>query len=496
MNKITAILILILIMASGLRLYGLDHQSLWEDELSSWARSHYSNLNSVIKNGVMSDVHPPGYHMVVYFVEKYIGNNETALRLPSAISGILSVLVIFFLGVRLYSYREGLIASAMTAVLWCPVYFSQEGRAYSMLLLFTLLSTYFWVTMLMRLNEEKKISIYLGSGYVLSAAVATYLHYFGLFLIILQAFWSVVFFIRKPRALLTFFIAYFFVLIAYIPSLTIMVNHLQSNNISDNLGWIKPPGNIIVSFCDYLKYIFNGSLKFVILAVGMYVYLFFLILFKLFIHKKIKNIENKSFPIESLLFLWLIVPFTVLYIKSVVSYPVLIYRGLIISLPAAYLLLSRAITQLFKRPIYQAIITVMIIAYGLYWLISDGYYVKPTKEQFREAAYTIADNDKYYKNSLIIGYAWNLQYFNYYLMQKGSVKRVNIMAGDEKDIPQTASIINKVKPEYVWYIFGHRDPDDKYLDFMKKRLSLIKKIRFIDTGVILFKNIDQLNRGI
>jgi hypothetical protein len=138
----------------------------------------------------------------------------------------------------------------------------------------------------------------------------------------------------------------------------------------------------------------------------------------------------------------------------------------------------------------------MIIIYGIYWLISDGYYVNPTKEQFREAAYVIADNDKYYKNSLIIEYAWNIQFFNYYLKQKGSVKRIHIMAGDEKDIPPIASIINKEKPEYVWYIFGHRDPDNKFLDFMKTRLSLIKEKRFIDTGVLLFKNIDPLNKDV
>jgi hypothetical protein len=56
--KIPLTLILILGLACLLRFYGLSNQSLWNDELSSWARSNYSDFTSVIKNGVMTDVHP------------------------------------------------------------------------------------------------------------------------------------------------------------------------------------------------------------------------------------------------------------------------------------------------------------------------------------------------------------------------------------------------------------------------------------------------------
>lgn len=433
-------------------------------------------------------MHPPGYHVVTYFVEKYIGTEESALRLPSAISGILSVLVIFLLGERLYSCREGLIASAMTAVLWCPIYYSQEGRAYSMLLLFTLLATYFWVTMLMRLNEDRKISLNLKLGYVLSAIAASYLHYFGLFLIALQALWSVLFFIKSRSALITLLSAYFFILMAYVPWLPIMAQHLSHGNVSDKIGWIKPPGNIIVSFRDYLLFIFNDSLKIVILAVGMYVFLFFHTLYNSKKFKGQKNVGVKPFPAEWLLFSWLFIPFLIAYFKSIISFPVLVNYVLIISLPAAYLLFSRAITQLLNRPMYQAIITVMLVMYSLHWLVSDGYYSTPRKEQWREAVYFMADNDKYYKNSLIIGYAWVPRYFDYYLKKKGSVKSVHIMAGEEKDIPIITGIINTENPGYVWYIYGQRSPDKKFINFMKKRLSLIEEKKFIDTGVFLFKN--------
>lgn len=487
-------MILILILASLLRFHGLSYQSLWDDELSSWSRSHYNNLSTVINKGVVGDMHPPGYHTTVYFVEKYIGESEFDLRLPSAISGILSVLVIFLIGARLYSYKEGLISSVLMAVLWCPIYYSQEGRPYSMLLLSTLLATYFWVRILLNLNEEKKISVLLGSGYVISAALASYLHYYGLFLIILQGLWGGVFFVRKPKALLDLLVIYFFILLAYAPWLPFMAHHLRSDNVTDNIGWIAPPGNIIHCFINYLKFLFNNSLKTVILVLGMYAFLIFHTVKNYNRSNVQKNAKSSFFPTEILLFSWLLVPFLISYLKSIVSYPVLVNKVLIISLPAAYLLFSRAITQLFVRPRYQIIITVIILVYSIHWLISDKYYSTPTKEQWREAAYFIADNDKQYKNSLIIGYSWKLQYFDYYLERRGSDNRAKIMAGYDTDIPKIADAINKENPEYVWYIYGQRKPDPGFIDFMKKRLLLIKEKKFIETGVYLFRNPGPVNK--
>ena len=78
------VLLAIVALAAVLRVSGLEVQSLWNDELSSWYRSHYATLGEVIARGVVSDVHPPGFQILLYFVEQTLGNSEWALRLPSA----------------------------------------------------------------------------------------------------------------------------------------------------------------------------------------------------------------------------------------------------------------------------------------------------------------------------------------------------------------------------------------------------------------------------
>jgi hypothetical protein len=56
-----ALLGAIVLGGSALRFYGLDAQSLWNDELSSWRQSHQETISAVIEHGVRPTPHPPAY---------------------------------------------------------------------------------------------------------------------------------------------------------------------------------------------------------------------------------------------------------------------------------------------------------------------------------------------------------------------------------------------------------------------------------------------------
>jgi uncharacterized membrane protein len=133
-KNVLILLLLIVLLGSVLRFSGLSQQSLWLDELYSWKSANFNSLSQVIEYG-KRDIHPPGYAIVLYYID---GDFEAALRLPSAMCGVLSIIVIYFFGLRYYSYKESLISSALIAFLWCPVYYSQEARMYSMLLVIPL----------------------------------------------------------------------------------------------------------------------------------------------------------------------------------------------------------------------------------------------------------------------------------------------------------------------------------------------------------------------
>lgn len=98
-------------VGAALRFTHLGTESLWNDEVSSWHRSNVDSLAAVLRNA-SHDVHTPGSHLLVYVLLHNVGDSEAILRLPSAIGGVLALVAIYFLGRRLYSPREGLLAAA------------------------------------------------------------------------------------------------------------------------------------------------------------------------------------------------------------------------------------------------------------------------------------------------------------------------------------------------------------------------------------------------
>lgn len=71
-----------------LRVYKLEFQSLWNDELSSWNDCHFESMAEVIEGSLRKDVHPPGYRLLMWVVVKYFGGSEAVLRWPSVIAGV------------------------------------------------------------------------------------------------------------------------------------------------------------------------------------------------------------------------------------------------------------------------------------------------------------------------------------------------------------------------------------------------------------------------
>ena len=196
-NRVPQILLVVIVLLGGfLRIYGLGDQSLWTDELGSWHFSNFGTISEVIKYTAKNDTYPPGYYMFLSLIIKHIGDTEWILRFPSALAGILSIIAIFFLGKRLYTVTEGLISAALMAVLYIPIYVSQDARAYSFLLLFLMLSTYFYLPILAILKKNKvpnKSDIF---WYVFFSTVSCYLHYFGLYLVSLQGLALFILFIK------------------------------------------------------------------------------------------------------------------------------------------------------------------------------------------------------------------------------------------------------------------------------------------------------------
>jgi mannosyltransferase len=127
------VLLAILALAAGLRIYLIGAQSLWSDEGNSVALA--SRSLSQITSDASHDIHPPLYYWLLSLWTTIFGTSEVALRSLSAVLGVLLVLVIAHLGRCLHSKGVGLIAAFIAAISPFQVYYSQEARMYILLAL-------------------------------------------------------------------------------------------------------------------------------------------------------------------------------------------------------------------------------------------------------------------------------------------------------------------------------------------------------------------------
>jgi uncharacterized membrane protein len=481
-KQVLLVLAAILLAGSALRFVGLEAQSLWNDELSSWSKSDCEELSTVFDR-LRTDCHPPGFQILQYLVIKYIGDSELALRFHSAIFGALSILLIFFLGVQLYSHREGLIAAALTAFLWFPIFYSQEARAYSALLMFTLLATIFWITLLRSQAGAGKFSLAPTAGYVISGAISAYLHYFGLYLIALQGLALLLAVIKKPRSVAIVAATYTALALAYLPWIPSMVEQMSAGGGT----WIPAPTLAFPS--EYLRHLFNKSGMFLTIVLLLYL---FPLGRRLYLARKTGKFGKIEFSLSSpgwLLALWLIVPLSIAFIVSVTLRPLLTFRNLIISLPAAYLLLARVIATLPVRRIFQSAAAVLLVVFSLIDLFFVmQYYTRPHKEQFREAVEIVIQNDHRYANSLIVGFSFNRNYFDYYFERGDSRRRIDMIAGRKTDISEVENRILRDTPRFVWFLRAKRVPDEEFIGYLKDNLRLVGHHKLVGADVWLFRN--------
>jgi hypothetical protein len=217
--------------------------------------------------------------------------------------------------------------------------------------------------------------------------------------------------------------------------------------------------------------------------------IFIIIFIVYFFRKKLwRKAEHKAISADLLLVLWLFVPLIIIGIKSIVSVPVLTYRNLIISLPAVILMVARGVNFLPLRDKFKDIVAFALCAVFLFHLIFVfKYYSVPQKDQFRQSVKQIVDDNDKYHNSLVIGFAWHKQYFDYYFRKSGSMIRTTANLGDAADTTELGRILAGTKSDYIWYISAHRVPEEKFIQYLRRKAELLDYTEYYSAEVRLLR---------
>ena len=131
---------MITLIAALLRFYKLGEWSFWWDEMFT-----LRDVQNIFDNfGVRTSLS----FMLINVVLNALGISEWSARLVPAIFGILSVPILYFPVKKMFGPAVALITGSLLALSPWHLYWSQNARFYTALLLFytlALLTFYFWI---------------------------------------------------------------------------------------------------------------------------------------------------------------------------------------------------------------------------------------------------------------------------------------------------------------------------------------------------------------
>jgi len=171
--------LLITIFGLGLRLIGINKvQGLWNDEYVSWFVASQPFGHDFLRE-ILAQCHMPFYYLYLKFFMHFGGGGDLFLRLTSVLAGILSIVVMYYVGLQ-NNKKTGLLCAFFAAISSFLIYYSQEVRLYSLLFLFSALALLY---MLKFLREKSWTNL---GGLVLFDFLIIFTHTIGFVYVFFQ----------------------------------------------------------------------------------------------------------------------------------------------------------------------------------------------------------------------------------------------------------------------------------------------------------------------
>lgn len=365
---------LILSLAIFLRFYCLGSESIWLDESISIENANLSFL-AMLEGVINNDGSPPLYFSLLWLWVRIFGSSEFAVRLLSALLGIISVFLMYRLGKLLLSEKEALLGVFIFTIGKPMIWMSQEARMYSLFIMLVLISSILFVKFCNIGGTDIPGRKFTGSdtklliGLTVVNILIIYTHLYGLFFVLSEAIY--ILFIER-RKLKQFVLSCIIVGIFYIPWAII----LKSQVTSGKGDWIRHLGKLGPYYILW-KLSSEHKLLAIVFLILVLVTIFFTFLPRLACSR---SIDQNRKGIKFLL-IWILTPIILAYVLSYLIRPFLDARYVFFVIPAYYLLISKGIFFISNK-LLRVLVVFLITGMSLYFL--NNYYSIEQKEQWRE----------------------------------------------------------------------------------------------------------------
>ena len=401
------VLLLILFFATFLRFYHLGFQSAWLDEVHTMVVTDpkYS-LKQFHERIISVEGTPHLFFLLTRFLSEIFGHSIFVCRILSAIVGTLSVYFIFFLAKELFNKKAGYITAILLTVNLFHIEYSQEARAYSLLVFFIIIS---YCQLLIYINNSStKNAIFLGflAGLIPNAHIFGILNVVSIYLTLLG-----VIMLTKNKQLKTnlfknLFISGIIALVVFYPVVQILnkLSKTQTHWIpKQSLEGIKNAFEQLLGYSQVLL-ILNSVLILLYIIYTIYI----------LNNKKEREVKNTNEKVKLsfvVILIWLFVNIGAIIIKSYTGDASLILSRYFIGVLPLLILISGYVLSLIPNKIVRNSTIGLIILYSLYNIfITKNYYNKIAKAQFKELTQEIIKQNPN-KDKIVSSWGWFMKYY-------------------------------------------------------------------------------------
>jgi len=396
------LLLCIMLVGAILRFYNSGGLSLTGDEVSSLLKLRVEDFSELIRKSVSGDFHPALFQTLLYYWVGLFGISEGLIRIPFIVAGVFSILFAYLVASAWFNKTAGLFVAASIAFLIFPLTHSQIARPYSLGLLFSLMSVWFWTLVLFKPKPYRAWKIL---AYCLATAMSMYTHYFSFFLVMIVAATGL-FYLNKDNyksilicAVITF--------VLFLPHFNISLAHVTIGGFREG-GWLGPPklgGNW---FWAYLLNCFNGSLIVLLIYFSIFFY---------FLKRNYNKIRVSKFHVFSLL--WFLTPFVVGYTYSILRFPVLQQSVLLFSFPYLIILMFSFIEDMPWNKMKTVLLTIFLGLGVFSTVVAEKFYQTQHFGVLKEIVQDVIRHvDKYGEENITKTTNVGLAYFLGYYLDK------------------------------------------------------------------------------
>jgi len=416
-------------------------------------------------------------------------NTEIVARFPSAIFGGLAIGFLYLLGKELYNHYIGLFSALMMAFSTHHIYYSQTARMYSLMVLLSVASLYYFVKIIKDTQNQ-----YYKAKYILSTVLLCYTHFFGLFILL-----SEIIYLLAVKVLEEWFNndkdlnnidSYHWSKIQSIigllisPWLGLLIYRFLWGGNFPRIDWIPPPQpeaviDALISFIisegiDLYPYGLEGfeTISVMIVIAG---------LLQVLSDLTKENILTEN-PRKILLpILVLLIPILGSYVFSYVIKPIFWNRYLIASSIGLYLILGRLLENInnFETSLSQKSYVSLICAASILMSVAlpiPVLYDSTQNDQWREVTGEVNKlSDK--GDTVIISSMFNDKIFKHY-----SQKNYSGVHGISEDKPGDVQKIVGDSGE-AWLILNYVDDEEEF----------VKEINSTEINVSLLERYENIN---